>query len=210
MTTAKKSPKPHHRADRTRDKIIKAAKHLFARHGFAGTSTLKITERAKVPHSLLFHHFTNKQNLWLAVKAFVVEKENKKTDILPDTSLPLTEFISELTQRLFHFYQADPELTRMLNWQRMESHQQKGLGITLSTESRRWIDAFAYYQQQGQIDSTIKPEYIVTMIGGIIFSAAFDPNVFLQDSASMQAYLNFCSEHIALMLSVKNKESLGN
>lgn len=45
------------------DRIVKAALQLFAKHGFDGTSTIKIAKKAEVSEGLIFKHFKNKQGL---------------------------------------------------------------------------------------------------------------------------------------------------
>ncbi len=47
-----------------RKEILKAARELFTLHGYAGTSTKAIAERAKVQEPLLFRNFGNKANLF--------------------------------------------------------------------------------------------------------------------------------------------------
>ncbi|WP_108650645.1 TetR/AcrR family transcriptional regulator [Dongshaea marina] len=200
MPRVKKRPAPHQRADKTREKILKAAKHLFARNGFAGTSTIKVAERADVPNSLVFHHFSNKANLWLAVKAYIVEQDNQDSELLPSTELPLETFLKLLIERLFTFYHKDSDLLRMLSWQRMENYQKMGIDGALSEESLRWIAAFAQYQKKGEICQEIKPEYIITMIGALISAAAYDPNAIPQEADAMQQYLDFCCDRLLVMM----------
>jgi len=51
----------------TRANIIAAARGLFARHGYDGTSTEAVLEEAKVSRGALYHHFENKEALFAAV-----------------------------------------------------------------------------------------------------------------------------------------------
>lgn len=54
------------RAIETKQAILDAALHEFARKGFDGASTREIAERAGVNHRLIGHHFGNKELLWKA------------------------------------------------------------------------------------------------------------------------------------------------
>jgi len=47
--------------EKTDYKILVSARELFVKHGFSGTSMGKIAMKANVNHSLIFHHFGNKQ-----------------------------------------------------------------------------------------------------------------------------------------------------
>ncbi len=48
-------------------RILDAAEELFSRHGFDAVSMQRIAARAGVSKANIFHHFTNKQELYLAV-----------------------------------------------------------------------------------------------------------------------------------------------
>ncbi len=50
-----------------RDKILAAARPLFALNGYEHTSTETVLERSGVSRGALYHHFTNKQALFEAV-----------------------------------------------------------------------------------------------------------------------------------------------
>ncbi len=50
-----------------RDLIVAAAIPLFARKGFAGTTTREIAEAAGVSEALVFKHFDNKTTLYNAI-----------------------------------------------------------------------------------------------------------------------------------------------
>jgi AcrR family transcriptional regulator len=51
----------------TAAKILDAAEHAFAEHGYAGTSTREIARRARVPFGALHYHWGSKKQLWEAV-----------------------------------------------------------------------------------------------------------------------------------------------
>ena len=51
----------------TRGKLIKVARALFGKRGFAGTSIEEVTRRAKVTRGALYHHFPGKEALFQAV-----------------------------------------------------------------------------------------------------------------------------------------------
>ena len=48
----------------TRERILAAARTLFAHHGFEGASTHEIAARAHASQGLVRHHFTDKEGLW--------------------------------------------------------------------------------------------------------------------------------------------------
>src|SRR5215471_10891120 len=50
--------------DECRRMIVTAAVPLFARKGFAGTTTKELAEAAGISEALLFRHFPSKKNLY--------------------------------------------------------------------------------------------------------------------------------------------------
>ena len=50
-------------AEETRERILDAAQHLFAVHGFDATATKTIAQRAEVPNGLIFYYFPTKKAL---------------------------------------------------------------------------------------------------------------------------------------------------
>ena len=152
----------------TKEKILTAARQLFVKNGFAGTSMGKIAKLAGVNHSLLFHYFGNKENLWSAVKQSIAKDADQQSKMLPDIHLSLKDFLGELIIKSIRFYQNNPDIIRMINWQRLEYNPELKIGVTLSAEAQQWIDAFKHYQKQGAINSKLKPEFVMTLILSIV------------------------------------------
>jgi AcrR family transcriptional regulator len=70
MSTASTTRRPGRReaeAQATRDALVLAALELFTKRGYAGVGTEEIVTRAKVTRGALYHHFTDKRDLFRAV-----------------------------------------------------------------------------------------------------------------------------------------------
>lgn len=156
----------------------------------------KIAKLAGVNHSLLFHYFGNKENLWLAVKQSIAKDADQRSKMLPDTHLPFKAFLRELIIKSIHFYRDNPDIIRMINWQRLEYNSEQKIGVTLSPETQDWIDAFKHYQQKGDINPKLKPEFVITFILSIVSSAALDQNIFLNDEQEQKNYIDFCVKRL--------------
>jgi AcrR family transcriptional regulator len=66
------------RADETRLGLLRAARELFTLHGYAGTSTEQLVQRAGVTRGALYHHFDSKRALFEAV-LIELEEEFEET-----------------------------------------------------------------------------------------------------------------------------------
>jgi len=85
--------------EKTDYKILLSARELFVEHGFSGTSMGKIAMKANVNHSLIFHHFGNKQKLWQAVKDNIIEEGKRLYAHVPETKLLFADFLEILIKR---------------------------------------------------------------------------------------------------------------
>lgn len=65
------------RSQVTKSKILNAALSEFSSSGFEGVSTRVIAGRAGVNHTLISHHFGNKEALWKATAEWVLESYNQ-------------------------------------------------------------------------------------------------------------------------------------
>lgn len=180
-----------HSAQATSDKILKAARALFVEKGFSGTSMGQIATKAGVNHSLLFHHFKNKQNLWQEVKQAIFEEGKAVYAHLPPLNQPLESYLHELITRTITFYKTNPDIVRMINWQRLESSSERA--IPLLRESAAWIDACIYYQKKGEINLNLKPEFVITLVYQVVSSLAMDPAAFVPDPENTKLYIDFVS-----------------
>lgn len=60
----------------TRERILAAARELFAAHGFKGTTTASIARHAEVNEALIFRHFPAKKDLYSAILRDKLEDES--------------------------------------------------------------------------------------------------------------------------------------
>lgn len=176
----------------TKEKILVAAKTLFVENGFAGTSIGSIAKLAEVNHSLIFHHYKNKAQLWVAVKQDIVQKSKNEAKTFDDETLLWEACLRSLFKQNLAFYRQNPDLIRMFNWQRLEKDSDVHIGITQSPDMRAWTELIQNYQKKGEINPEHRPEWIVSLIFSLISSTALDPNIFISEASDYEAYIDFC------------------
>lgn len=147
-------------ANKTRAKIIAAAKKCFLKKGFAGTPTQLIADTAKVNQTLLFHHFKNKENLWREVKASIVEKEMANFPI--DDSC-LQNFVTTIVKQRIHIYKNNPDLVQLMKWQLLEDAS-KPVNGTSSHMLDSWRNSINKLKDLGEINKAIDIELIVVIL----------------------------------------------
>src|SRR5260370_1968131 len=62
------------RSAATRQALLRVSRRLFAKSGYGGTATEEIVRQARVTRGALYHHFRDKQDLFLAV----LDEEQKR------------------------------------------------------------------------------------------------------------------------------------
>ena len=67
VSTTRRRGRREAEAQATRDALIKAALELFTKRGYAAVGTEEIVARARVTRGALYHHFSDKRDLFRAV-----------------------------------------------------------------------------------------------------------------------------------------------
>lgn len=106
--------------DRTRRRILQAAIRLFARHGLHAVSVDQIVGQAKVNKRMVYHYFGSKDALFEAALAEVYKRIEEIEFHAVERGRSPREKLSRLLESYFEFLDAEPEFTRMLQWENLE------------------------------------------------------------------------------------------
>jgi AcrR family transcriptional regulator len=107
-----------------RDQIVREAMALFARHGFAGTTTQEIARRAEISEALLFRIFRDKKSLYSAI----IDQKIAETeaDLFPRQAALEErdeEVFGTIATVLMRAMERDPSFVRLLLYSGLEQHQ---------------------------------------------------------------------------------------
>jgi TetR/AcrR family transcriptional regulator len=99
----------------TRNKLLTAARHEFARSGLAGARVDEIAARAGVNKQLVYHYFGDKDALYLAVLEWVYEEIRAHERKLNLEGLPPERAIKKLIESSFDHLALHPDFIVLLN-----------------------------------------------------------------------------------------------
>jgi AcrR family transcriptional regulator len=172
------------RSDATRAKLVRAARVLFAKRGYAAVGTEEIVRRAKVTRGALYHHFDDKRALFRAVHEQI---EGELTDAIAAdlAGAGAGDPVEALGRAAQAFLDActRPEIARItlleapsvLGWEEWRTiDEQYGLGLTMAGLTAG-MDAGRLRRQP------VRPlaHLLLAALGeaGMVIANAEDPNV---------------------------------
>lgn len=105
--------------------IMEAAKELFARQGFEGTTTREIAERARVNEAIIFRHFPSKEDLYWAI----IDRESELAGWQPALRRQLSsaagdrEIFTSIAEDILTRRAKDSSLSRLLLFSALENQE---------------------------------------------------------------------------------------
>lgn len=100
--------------DDTRDRLIAAARRLFADHGFHRASVRAITRAARANLGAVTYHFGSKERLRLEVLARMARGLADRVTAAAATPAPAAARLAAVVHAFFEFFQDDPDAPRIM------------------------------------------------------------------------------------------------
>jgi AcrR family transcriptional regulator len=163
----------------SRDKILDAAEALFAKRGFAGVGLSEVAEVVGLGKSSLFHHFTNKAQLYAAVAARILLRiEERLVRALAKGGEPVAR-LERWLDEIVDLLAANPTYARVLLRSLFEDDELPG-DLPEELEARRALDALlgsvAALLREGMSAGVFRaanvPHLLLTLVGIIVFPFA--------------------------------------
>ena len=101
-------------AEATRERILKAAKAEFARHGYGGARVERICKSARTNIRMLYHYFGNKEALYLRVLESTYRSIRTLEQELDYEGQTPSKSMAELVRLTFDFLTRDPYFVRII------------------------------------------------------------------------------------------------
>lgn len=102
-------------ADRTREKILRAAIGEFAAHGYSGARVERIRARARANTRMLYHYFGDKSRLYVAVLEHVIGELRQEELRLEVDQIDPLEGLLQLFEFIDHHFATHPELMTLFS-----------------------------------------------------------------------------------------------
>jgi AcrR family transcriptional regulator len=168
----------------TRDRILQAARRLFASQGFDGTTTRELAEKAGVAEGTLFRHFSNK-------KAILVEVATEGwVEILTDLLTELSEMgsykaVAQVMRRRMWDMQKNADMMKVC-FMEVQFHPDLRDRIQLEVVGKMTDVAEAFFQtaMDRGIYRQMDAKLVATVFLGMFAIAGFSHTTIMQPDAS--------------------------
>ena len=149
-----------------RDRLIEAARELFARDGFDAASVRDITARAHANLGAITYHFGSKEALYHAViERFATPLADRLAEISTEAGPPLDRLATALWVFMDHIW-SRPEMPRLMV---RELASDRPLAEPVARVIRRNMESLSRIVSDGQRDGTIRagePHLMAMSIAG--------------------------------------------
>ncbi len=145
-----------------RERLIEAARQLFASEGYDATSVRDITSRARANLGAITYHFGSKEALYHSViERFAVPIADQIAAIAAETGPPLERLAKCVRAFMEHIWK-HPEMPRLMM---REMASDRPLPEPIARVIRRNMESFSRIVGQGQADGSIRqgPPHLMSM-----------------------------------------------
>ena len=119
--------------ERTRARILRAARTEFMRHGYSGARVERISRAGRSSDRMLYYYFESKEKLYLAVlEGVYADLGAAESALVLDASRPV-EALAQLVAFTWNYYLAHPEFVALLS----NENLQRGRLITRSVKVKQ-------------------------------------------------------------------------
>ncbi len=165
------------RAPSSREKILETAEALFARQGYAGLGMRELAEHVGLGKSSLFHHFSSKAALWVAVLERVLGEIDSRLERALGAEGSGAARLERCVEGLVDTLAESPPRAALLLRALIETDAGRSPAASpLDATLERILGRIAALLQQGREDGSLRdvstPNAIQTLIGMTVYPFA--------------------------------------
>lgn len=151
------------------ERILAAAKDLFAETGFDAVSMNAIAERAGASKANVFHHFKSKNALYLEVLKTACGESRPQIDQLGSGSGSLVERLRDFSQSHLANILRDEKISRLIQRDLVENGPQRGKELAEQVFGQNFaslVEILRTGQKKGELRAQIDPAMLATLLIG--------------------------------------------
>jgi AcrR family transcriptional regulator len=165
MNTAKQELKRSAPKPDTQKAILGAAIRLFADLGFSGVTTRMVAREVGIGIATLYHHFADKESLYLAAIRHAYSERAQEFTILSQAHEPPLQRLRDMVFRFAHVAASDPYFTRLVKREQLEGDPVR---IRMLVESTLGEQVAATYRLIEDLDTDYDPHLFMMSLLGMI------------------------------------------
>ncbi len=154
-------------------RILRAAEALFSRHGYDGVSMSAIALQAGVSKANVFHHFSSKNALYLAVLQAACRDSAEHLNQLGADSGTLPERLSDFAENQLKHMLEQGRVTRLVLRELLKDGEQQGRELAeqvFGDNFARLVEILRVGQTRGELRADVDPAMVATaLIGANVF-----------------------------------------
>ncbi len=220
MATARKTPAAQRvgvraqSAQATRDKILKAATQVFAKHGYQGGSVDKISRAAKSVDRMIYYYFGSKEGLFTEVIEGIYRRMNEAEAQL---SLDIDDPLSALKQVIgfvLGYYREHPEFITLLNTENLLQGRHIAQSPRAAQYSSPAVGVITDILARGQTQGLFRPDLqarqvylLIVSTGYFLMSNRYTLSAFLGERVdspeNAQAWKDFVTDAVLRTVLIK-------
>lgn len=143
------------RENKTKEKIIEAARKLFSEKGFEGVSMEDIAQASGVRKSLIYYYFPSKEVLFEEVWIKVIDELENQVFNDVENEGSIVKIIKKLIKKYVEFVMSKEELSKLIARERLNVLENEG---NLSNAKRRYeifLQRFEKFFEKGKDENVL-------------------------------------------------------
>lgn len=138
-------------ADRSRRRILAAARSEFAENGLAGTRLDTVAQLAGVDKRLIYYYFKNKESLFLEVLIDAMTNIRTEETKLKLLDLEPVDAVRTLIRFSWDYYLANPEFIRLINTENLHRAKHLAMSDRIQRINRPLVEMLGTVLERGRV-----------------------------------------------------------
>lgn len=161
------------RGQRTRSRLVAAAREVFLRDGYAETTATAITTQAGVGYGSFYVYFPSKQEALLEVAEELMD-EVYRGSRAPQDELDPSERLAHENRRYFELYRENARLFELLqDAVRNDPAVRSAWQVLRKEQLHRLARSLQRLQEEGVMDTSLDPYYVAECLGAMAERTAY-------------------------------------